>query len=63
MSTSQSHQGANIEVFSVSGLNRAAKGILENEFPLVFEEGEISNFARPASGHWYFTLKDSKAQL
>jgi exodeoxyribonuclease VII large subunit len=63
MSTSQGQQGANIEVFSVSGLNRAAKGILENEFPLVFVEGEISNFARPASGHWYFTLKDSKAQL
>ena len=63
MSTNQGHQGANIEVFSVSELNRAAKGILENEFPLVFVEGEISNFARPASGHWYFTLKDSKAQL
>ena len=63
MSTNQGHQGANIEVFSVSELNRAAKGILENEFPLVFVEGVISNFARPASGHWYFTLKDSKAQL
>ena len=63
MSSKNSHQGANIEVFSVSELNRLAKGILEQELPLVFVEGEISNFAKPASGHWYFTLKDSKAQL
>lgn len=63
MSAINGHQGANIEVFSVSELNRLAKGILEHELPLVFVEGEISNFAKPGSGHWYFTLKDSKAQL
>jgi exodeoxyribonuclease VII large subunit len=63
MSAINGHQGANIEVFSVSELNRLAKGILEHELPLVYVEGEISNFAKPASGHWYFTLKDSKAQL
>lgn len=31
--------------------------------PLLWVEGEISNFARPASGHWYFTLKDQQAQI
>ena len=48
---------------SVSELNRAAKKLLEGEFPQVGVEGELSNFSRPASGHWYFTLKDSKAQI
>lgn len=49
--------------FSVSELNRRAKGLLETHFPLIWVEGEISNISRPASGHWYFTLKDSGAQI
>lgn len=53
----------NREVMSVSDLNHAAKRMLEGEFPMVFVEGEISNFAAPRSGHWYFTLKDDNAQL
>ena len=51
------------EIFSVSRLNREVRGLLEGNFPLVWVEGEISNIARPASGHWYFTLKDPSAQI
>ena len=40
-----------------------AKSLLEGHFSQVAVEGEISNFANPASGHWYFTLKDQKSQL
>lgn len=50
-------------VLSVSGVNRLAKSLLEGHFPSVVVEGEISNLSRPASGHWYFTLKDKTAQL
>ncbi|MBD3647253.1 MAG: exodeoxyribonuclease VII large subunit, partial [Pseudomonadales bacterium] len=53
----------NRQVLSVSELNRSARHLLEGEFPMVFVEGEISNLARPSSGHWYFTLKDDSAQL
>lgn len=48
---------------SVSALNAAAKGMLESAFDQVWILGEISNFVRPASGHWYFTLKDDRAQV
>ena len=51
------------KVLSVSDLNRAARGLLEGGFPLLWVEGEISNLARPASGHLYFSLKDSQAQV
>ncbi len=50
-------------VYSVSDLNRAARGLLEGGFPILWVEGEISNLARPASGHLYFSLKDAQAQL
>lgn len=50
-------------VYSVSQLNREARTLLEKAFPLIWIEGEISNLACPASGHWYFTLKDSQAQV
>ena len=50
-------------IYSVSELNSAARMALEQELGLVWLEGEISNIARPASGHWYFTLKDKKAQI
>lgn len=50
-------------VLSVSRLNREVRGMLESGLPLLWVEGEISNLARPASGHVYFTLKDSKAQI
>jgi len=51
------------EILSVSQLNRKAKMLLETHLPLMWVEGEISNFARPSSGHWYFTLKDATAQV
>ncbi|RVU30381.1 exodeoxyribonuclease VII large subunit [Neptunomonas marina] len=48
---------------SVSELNRQVKNLLEASFIEIRVSGEISNFARPSSGHWYFTLKDHKAQV
>ncbi len=48
---------------SVSDLNRQAKTLLERGLARVCVEGELSNLARPASGHLYFTLKDSGAQI
>lgn len=50
-------------VYSVSQLNREARALLERAFPAVWVSGEISNLARPASGHVYFTLKDALAQV
>lgn len=51
------------EIYSVSRLNREARFLLEGNFPLLWVEGEISNFAAPHSGHWYFSLKDNQAQV
>ncbi|MBB3167981.1 exodeoxyribonuclease VII large subunit [Simiduia aestuariiviva] len=51
------------QILSVSQLNRMARQLLETHLSLVWIEGEISNLARPASGHCYFTLKDSGAQI
>ncbi|CAN5349444.1 exodeoxyribonuclease VII large subunit [soil metagenome] len=50
-------------VLSVSALNQAVARMLERNFPLMWIAGEISNFTRAASGHWYFTLKDDAAQV
>lgn len=50
-------------VISVSSLNKMARTLLESNFPAVAVEGELSNLATPASGHWYFTLKDKNSQL
>lgn len=50
-------------VLSVSALNQAVSRMLERNFPLSWVSGEISNFTCAASGHWYFTLKDSAAQV
>lgn len=55
--------GSNRQVITVSELNRDARKLLEVNFPQLYVEGEISNFAQPGSGHWYFTLKDDKAQI
>ncbi|MBB3045871.1 exodeoxyribonuclease VII large subunit [Litorivivens lipolytica] len=51
------------DVLSVGQLNRLAKQLLEDCFAHVTVSGEISNLARPGSGHWYFTLKDDRAQI
>ncbi|MFA5627320.1 MAG: exodeoxyribonuclease VII large subunit [Thiohalomonadaceae bacterium] len=51
------------EIYTVSRLNAEARAVMEGSFPLLWIEGEISNLARPSSGHWYFSLKDSAAQV
>ncbi len=50
-------------VLSVSELTARIKALLEETFPSVWVAGEISNFARPSSGHCYLTLKDDRAQV
>lgn len=50
-------------VYTVSELTRDIKIILEDSFPRVWIEGEISNYKGHTSGHVYFTLKDETSQL
>jgi exodeoxyribonuclease VII large subunit len=50
-------------VYTVSRLNREVRLLLEHGMPMVWIEGELSNFSAPASGHWYFSLKDREAQI
>lgn len=50
-------------VLTVSELNRLAREVLERSIPLFWVSGEVSNFTRAASGHWYFSLKDQGAQV
>ena len=52
-----------VVAITVSELNRQARQLLEQGIAKVWVEGEVSNLARPASGHVYFTLKDASAQL
>jgi exodeoxyribonuclease VII large subunit len=51
------------KIISVADLNNQVKHLLESGLGVVWVEGELSNLARPPSGHIYFTLKDSKAQV
>ncbi|MEZ5498813.1 MAG: exodeoxyribonuclease VII large subunit [Steroidobacteraceae bacterium] len=51
------------DIYTVGRLNREVRLLLEGGLPVLWVEGEISNLARPASGHWYFTLKDRDAQV
>jgi exodeoxyribonuclease VII large subunit len=51
------------DVYSVSRLNKEVRLLLESGLPLLWLEAELSNFAAPSSGHWYFSLKDSGAQV
>ncbi|MEM7691122.1 MAG: exodeoxyribonuclease VII large subunit [Pseudomonadota bacterium] len=53
----------NQQTLTPSTLNRQARTLLESHFDTLWVEGEISNFASPASGHWYFSLKDHSAQV
>ena len=50
-------------LYTVSQLTREIKVLLEQEFPLIWVAGEISNLRTPTSGHHYFTLKDTNAQI
>jgi exodeoxyribonuclease VII large subunit len=51
------------DIFTVGRLNHEARLALEGGLGIVWVQGELSNFSRPSSGHWYFSLKDSTAQL
>src|SRR5271156_1959415 len=51
------------DIYTVSRLNREVRVLLERGFGSLWLEAEISNFARPSSGHWYFSLKDASAQV
>ena len=51
------------DIYSVTRLNREVRAVVEGSFPLLWVQGEISNLARPASGHWYFSLKDAHSQV
>jgi exodeoxyribonuclease VII large subunit len=51
------------ESLSPSELNRQVRSLLESHYDFVWVTGEVSNFAAPSSGHWYFSLKDDRAQV
>ncbi len=51
------------QALSVSDLNRQVKRLLEVSYRQVWVKGELSSFSRPSSGHWYFSLKDQRAQI
>lgn len=51
------------KILTVSELNRLANQVLTQSFPLFWVSGEVSNLTRAASGHWYFSLKDTHAQV
>ncbi|HKC15205.1 MAG TPA: exodeoxyribonuclease VII large subunit [Steroidobacteraceae bacterium] len=51
------------DVYSVGRLNREARLLLESGLGTIWVQGEVSNYSRPGSGHWYFSLKDRDAQL
>jgi len=50
-------------IYSVARLNREVRLLLEQGLAVIWVEAELSNFSQPASGHWYFTLKDKEAQI
>lgn len=56
-------QSPSSAIFTVSRLNQTVKQLLEGEMGHIWLSGEISNFSQPSSGHWYFTLKDERAQV
>jgi len=58
-----SPQASSRTILTVSKLNRLAKNVLEAEIGQVWLSAEISNFVMASSGHWYFTLKDERAQI
>ena len=51
------------DILTVAQLNQAVGQLLERSIPAIWVRGEISNFTQAASGHWYFTIKDSRAAV
>ena len=60
---SNQSNGIKRKIYSVSELNAEIKALLEESYPFVWLSGEISNFRIPASGHFYFSLKDATSQI
>jgi exodeoxyribonuclease VII large subunit len=60
---SQSPGAAERIVYTVSRLNREVRLLLEKRVPVIWIEGELTNLSQPASGHWYFSLKDREASV
>ncbi|HHA0035720.1 TPA: exodeoxyribonuclease VII large subunit [Yersinia enterocolitica] len=56
-------QSSASSIFTVSRLNQTVRQLLEMEMGQIWLTAEISNFSQPSSGHWYFTLKDDRAQV
>lgn len=63
MPVSNKQSPAANDIYTISRLNREVRTVLEEVFPTVWVQGEISNLAKPASGHLYFSLKDNAAQV
>ncbi len=63
MPTTQDNSTPQRDIYSISRLNSEVRAVLNNSFPLLWVEGEISNLARPSSGHIYFSLKDQYSQV
>ncbi len=63
MSSMRTYTQTSAQAFTVSELNRQVKSLLESSFLQIRVQGELSSFSKPSSGHWYFTLKDDKAQI
>jgi exodeoxyribonuclease VII large subunit len=63
MPTSPSNSAPQRDIYSVSRLNSEVRAVLDSSFPLLWVEGEISNLAKPSSGHIYFSLKDPYSQV
>lgn len=63
MSLYSTASSQNSRIYTVSSLNAQVRLLLENEMGVVWLVGELSNFSAPVSGHWYFTLKDARAQV
>jgi exodeoxyribonuclease VII large subunit len=58
-----SDQTQSKNILTVSKLNRLARSVLEDKIGQIWLSAEISNFVSASSGHWYFTLKDDRAQV
>ncbi|HKE48585.1 MAG TPA: exodeoxyribonuclease VII large subunit, partial [Rhodanobacteraceae bacterium] len=63
MSDSERPPVAEREVLTPTALNRLVRDLLEDALPLIWIEGELSNVTRAGSGHLYFTMKDTTAQV
>lgn len=63
MPTSPNQSSPQRDIYSVSRLNGEVRAVLDSSFPLLWVEGEISNLAKPTSGHIYFSLKDPYSQV